>query len=58
MRLGFGLIRLVQGFMVKQGHRGIDSDQVRTLYGMMSAAMKGRLGREIKYLGTMVRCVA
>jgi hypothetical protein len=44
--------------MVKQGHRGIDSDQVRTLYGMMSAAMKGRLGREIKYLGTMVRCVA
>jgi hypothetical protein len=55
MRLGFGLVRMVQGFMLNQGYKGIDSNPVS---GMMSAAMKGRLGKEIKYLGTMVRCVA
>lgn len=54
MRAGLELMRSVQGFMLRQGYKSADSE--RSLTEMMSAAMKGRLGRDVKYLGTMVKC--
>ena len=55
MRIAFRLMKLVREFMLRSGYKSAASDQ--SVPELMIAAMSGRLGKESKYLGTMVKCV-
>jgi len=55
VRVGFRLLRTVQNFMLRQGYKSAASE--RSVPEMMIGAMKGKLGRDGNYLGTMVKCV-
>jgi origin recognition complex subunit 3 len=55
MRVAFKLMRTVQQFMRRQGYRS--ADLVQSFPEMMIAATKGKLGRDGKYIATMVKCV-
>jgi len=54
-RLAFGFVRLVQAAKTDFDHRTAESG--KSLLDMMSAALKGQLGRELKYLGTVIKYV-
>jgi origin recognition complex subunit 3 len=53
-KVALGLMKRVKEFMLKQGWRSADE---RSAVELMCEAMKGRLGRDGRYLGTMVKCV-
>ena len=55
LKLAFGVMRRVQKVMLDLGYRGAGSD--KTPLEMMSASLRGGLGREGKYLGMMTRSV-
>lgn len=56
LRVGFRLLIMVQGWMKKQGYKSAESDL--TVIEMMGDAMRGRLGRQGKWIGTMIKCVS
>jgi len=53
-KVALGLMKRVKEFMLRQGWRGPDE---RSQVELMFEALKGRLGRDGRYLGTMVKCV-
>ena len=55
MRVAFRLMGVVRKFLVQQGHKTAESEW--NVPEMMVAAMRGRLRRDGKYLGMMVRYV-
>ncbi|TFK37088.1 origin recognition complex subunit 3 N-terminus-domain-containing protein [Crucibulum laeve] len=57
-RLGFRILLIIQGFMTKQGYKGLNWDEGSTGSGLcdvMVDALRGNLTRDVKYLGTMVK---
>jgi origin recognition complex subunit 3 len=56
LKLALGMIRKIDEVMLHLGYRGTGTEM--TPLEMMSASLKGGLGREGKYLGTMTRSVA
>ncbi len=57
MRLGFSVMRVVAKFMRAQGYKVSSSVNGRDEYGldMMCNVARGRFGRDLKYLGLMVK---
>lgn len=58
LRIGSGLLRLVQDFMTSQGYKGLDWDQRPSgisILDVMVDVLRGKLGSGIKFLGTMVK---
>ncbi|KAI0060018.1 hypothetical protein BV25DRAFT_1828445 [Artomyces pyxidatus] len=53
IKLAFGILRTVQRVMLSFGYRSAETD--KSLLELMSAAMKGQLEREGKYLGMMTK---
>jgi origin recognition complex subunit 3 len=51
-KVALGLMKRVKEFMLKQGWRSADE---RSQVELMLEALKGRLGRDGRYLGTMVK---
>lgn len=58
-RMAFGLMRLVRAFMLKQGWKSAGGDgDAKEVGEDMAQALRGRLGRDTRYLGTMVKYVS
>ncbi|KAG5642531.1 hypothetical protein DXG03_002604 [Asterophora parasitica] len=58
LRIGFGILKLVQAFMTNQGYKGLNwahQPGGMGILDVMNDALRGKLGSDIKYLGTMVR---
>ncbi|KAG6820628.1 hypothetical protein H0H93_014231 [Arthromyces matolae] len=58
LRLGFHIIKILQDFMTSQGYKGISWWNDINGNGIVDAiivALRGELGPDIKYLGTMVK---
>lgn len=51
-KVGFSLIMKVRQFMLEAGYKTADGDGVLE---MMSKGLRGRLSRDWKYLGTMIK---
>jgi len=51
-KVGFSLIIKLRNFMAKSGYKSVEND---TILEMMSKALRGRLSKEWKYLGMMVK---
>lgn len=57
--MAFGLMRLLKTFMLKQGWKSAGGDEDAREVGQdMAQALRGRLGRDARYLGTMVKYVS
>lgn len=58
VRIGFGIIKLVQEFLTQQGHKGLNWDRhsERTpVLDVMIDVMRGKVGSNVKVLGSIVR---
>ncbi|KAG6902728.1 hypothetical protein C0995_012392 [Termitomyces sp. Mi166 len=58
LRIGFGIVKLIQDFMTSQGYKGLDWDNPIKGIGnidVMISALRGGLGSDVKFLGTMVK---
>ncbi|KAF5384129.1 hypothetical protein D9615_003352 [Tricholomella constricta] len=58
LRIGFGIVKLVQDFMTKQGYKGLDwglHPGGVSILDVMNDVLRGKSGSDVKFLGTMVR---
>ncbi|RDB19721.1 Origin recognition complex subunit 3 [Hypsizygus marmoreus] len=58
LRIGFRIIKLIQEFMKRQGYKGLDWNRHPGglgIFDVMTDILRGTLGSDIKFLGTMVR---
>jgi origin recognition complex subunit 3 len=58
LRIGFGLIKLAQEFMMQQGYKGLNWNQHpegTPVLDVMIDVMRGKVGSDVKFLGSMVR---
>ncbi|KAG5338495.1 hypothetical protein C0989_007267 [Termitomyces sp. Mn162] len=58
MRVGFGIVKLIQDFMTSQGYKGLDWDNSAKgvdIIDVMIGALQGDLRSDVKYLGTMIK---
>ena len=61
VRVGFGIIKLVQEFMMQQGYKGLNWNQHpegTPVLDMMIDIMRAKVGSDIQILGSMVRYLA
>lgn len=60
LRIGFQTFRLVQSFIRAQGFSVSHSagSGKEEAMGMMKAVARGRVGKDVRYLGLVVKCVA
>ena len=54
-KVGFSLIMKVREFMLKSGYKSVESGGVLE---MIVKGLRGRLGKDWKYPGTMIKCVS
>lgn len=58
LRLGFGILKLIQDFMTEQGYKGLAWDKHPdglALLEVMADVLRGTVGPDIKFLGSMIR---
>jgi len=59
LRLGFGVILRIQKELKSHGYKGLDwsfdEDKDNSLCAAMLDALRGRLGRDVKHLGILVK---
>jgi origin recognition complex subunit 3 len=55
VRIAFWLMKLIRDFMLRHGYKSAAPEG--SVPELMIAAVSGKLGKESKYLGTMVKCV-
>lgn len=55
-RIGFGLLLLLRKFVLGLGHKAVESEEDgKSLLDVMSRGLRGRLTRDLKYLGLVIR---
>jgi origin recognition complex subunit 3 len=56
-RIGFGVLLLVRKFVLDLGYKSVESEEDgRTILDVMSRGLRGRLARDWKYLGLVIKC--
>lgn len=58
IRIGFTIIKFVQEFMMQQGYKGLNWEQHpegTPILDMMVDVLRGKIGSDVKFLGSMVR---
>lgn len=54
-RIGFGLLLRVRKFVLDLGYKSVESEDGKSLLDVMSRGLRGRLTKDWKYLGLVIK---